>query len=458
MSPVKASLSAFLLGFLALGCSEGSSSQVGEAMSSSRPAIHFLAEEEEVTSTFLPEEVRVTLSGLAPAAAVTLRASMPGYASHATFRADETGAVDVASQAPEEGTYQGADASGLFWSMAPTGGRASLGDQVDVDFSAEVEGEVVATATLRRDATDPGIVETPVRENGLYGVLVTPSTPGPHPALLTWGGSEGGIEWGRQAARLYASLGYTCLGLAYFRAPGLPKRLDDVPIEYFGKAISWIKKRPEAKPDALGVMGVSRGGELALLIGATFPEVKAVVAQVPSGVIWPGEASWSESTVGAWTLGGHELSYVPPTDALPSYRKDAQGHRVEYDTPMFEKMLDAASGKALAAATTPVEKVRGPVLLLASGDDQIWPSCRLASIAMDRLRKSGHAGTFEDDFVCYPEAGHITGTPGLPTTDVSVMTTSSHEWIAIGGTPAGIARAARAGYERKRAFLAKALK
>jgi hypothetical protein len=38
------------------------------------------------------------------------------------------------------------------------------------------------------------------------------------------------------------------------------------------------------------------------------------------------------------------------------------------------------------------------------------------------------------------------------------MTTSSHEWIAIGGTAPGIARAAREGFDRKRAFLAKALK
>src|SRR5262249_29424026 len=160
--------------------------------------------------------------------------------------------------------------------------------------------------------------------------------------------------------RLYASLGYTCLGLAYFRAPGLPSRLDDVPLEYFGKALSWMKQRPEVKADAIGVVGVSRGGELALIVAATLPHVKAVVAQVPSGVVWPGDPGWPETEAGPWTLGGKELSYVPLTDALPVYARDAHGRTVEHDTPMYTAMLDAASPAALDAATTRVEKVRGP--------------------------------------------------------------------------------------------------
>ena len=97
------------------------------------------------------------------------------------------------------------------------------------------------------------------------------------------------------------------------------------------------------------------------------------------------------------------------------------------------------------------------LLMLASADDQIWPSCRLAGIAMDRLKGAGHAAAFADELVCYPAAGHIVGNPGLPTTDLSVVPLSGNTWLAIGGTPAGTARAARDGFERRRAFLAKAL-
>jgi dienelactone hydrolase len=327
------------------------------------------------------------------------------------------------------------------------------GDALDVTVDAEVDGEVVATATLARYATDPGVVETEIQDDGLVAVFVTPGTPGPHPALLAFGGSEGGIDWARRAARHYASLGYSCLGLAYFGAPGLPQHLEDVPLEYFGGALAWMKQRPEVKADAIGVVGASRGGELALILGATFPEVKAVVAHVPSGVVWPGEGP-----AGAWTLAGQELSYVPGDGFEPVVTVDDEGRRVEYGTPMFMAALDAASPAALDAATTRVEKTQGPVLLLASADDQLWPSCRLAGIAMDRLTQTGHAAAFADDLVCYPAAGHILGDPGLPTTGRPFVTLPDHTVLAIGGTPAGTARAAREAFERRRAFLAKALR
>jgi hypothetical protein len=95
--------------------------------------------------------------------------------------------------------------------------------------------------------------------------------------------------------------------------------------------------------------------------------------------------------------------------------------------------------------------------MLASGDDQIWPSCRLSTIAMDRLTRLGHKDAFGDDLVCYPDAGHIVGVPGMPTTDLGVVPLADHTWLAVGGTAAGTARAARDSFERKRAFLAKAL-
>jgi dienelactone hydrolase len=426
--------SSILAGLLAIGCADPGASRAG-------PAIHFVTDT-EVTRVFLPEQVHVRLTGFPPASLVTLRASMPGYASRASFVADANGSVDVAAQAPEDGTYQHVDADGLFWSMEPTRGTSAPGDDLDVTVRAEVGGEVVTTASLARYAADPGVVETEVHDHGLVAVFVTPEAPGPHPALLAFGGSEGGIAFGRWAARHYASLGYACLGLAYFGAPGLPPHLADVPLEYFGEALSWMKQRPEVDAGAIGVVGVSRGGELALVLGATFPEVKAVIAHVPSGVVWP-----AETVGGAWTLGGQELPYVPPTGAAP-----------ERGTPAYTAMLDAAAPAALDAATTRVEKVHGPVLLLASADDQVWPSCRLAGIAMDRLTRAEHAAAFGDDLVCYPAAGHVVPNPGLPTTDLSVITLPDHTSFAAGGTPAGTARAARDGFERRRAFLARALR
>lgn len=453
--------SLLLVSSLALGCGQERSLSTPTESAEADPRIHFVTgADTEVTRVFLPEQIHVKLSSFPPASRVTLRASIPGYASRADFLTDAAGSLDTASQSPLDGTYRGADADGLFWSMVATAAPpASPGDDSDVTVDAAVEGEVVVSATLTRRAVADGLVETAVDEAGLVGVFVTPAAPGPHPALLIFGGSEGGLEYGLRYARHYASLGYSCLGVAYFDAAGLPPYLESLPLEYFGKALSWMKARPEVRADAIGVLGASRGGELALLLGATFPEIKAVIASVPSGVVWSGwnpEHPWKQAS--SWTLAGQQIAYVPDTDALPLWTMDEVGRTVEHGTPMFDAALDAASPEKLDAATTRVEKVNGPVLMLAAGDDQVWPSCRLADLAMKRLTATGHAAKFADEQVCYPDAGHLLGSPGLPTTDPALLRSDRQIWIALGGTPAGIAHAQRDAFERKRAFLARELR
>jgi dienelactone hydrolase len=302
------------------------------------------------------------------------------------------------------------------------------------------------------------LIETPVNDDGLVGVFVTPAGPGPHPALLTFGGSEGGLRSGQGLARFYATLGYSCLGVAYFAEDGLPSSLTQIPLEYLGKALVWLQNRPEVAPDKIGVMGGSRGGELALLLGAHFAEVKAVVAQAPSGVVWP---AWSnaQGIVSSWTFTGQDLAYVPPTNAQPIVTQDEEGHDVYHYTPTFNGMLDDATPAEIDAASARAEDTMGPVLMIGGADDQLWPSCRLAEIAMARLEAAGHVASFADDFQCYPDAGHGLGSPGYPTTGSTVVQHPiSKEWIELGGTPVGIAHANRESFERKRAFLGAALK
>src|SRR5258708_18671618 len=81
----------------------------------------------------------------------------------------------------------------------------------------------------------------------LHGVLVLPSSAGKHPGVLVLGGSEGGVP--RQRAAWLASHGFAALALAYFNYEDLPPRLEAIPLEYFGRAIGWLMKRPEVAPD-----------------------------------------------------------------------------------------------------------------------------------------------------------------------------------------------------------------
>ena len=64
---------------------------------------------------------------------------------------------------------------------------------------------------------------------------------------------------------------------------------DDVP--------AWIRLSG-LDADRLAVVGFSRGGELALLLGASFPAIKAVVSNVGGGIV----VSSLDGATSAWSL------------------------------------------------------------------------------------------------------------------------------------------------------------
>jgi acetyl esterase/lipase len=133
------------------------------------------------------------------------------------------------------------------------------------------------------------------------------------------GGSEGGLL-GEGVAATLARRGYAALALAYFGTRSLPSELVEIPVEYFAEALRWRRLRPdEADGDRVALMGGSKGGELALLLGATYPEdIRAVVGYVPSGVVYQGVSFdpwyYVRGVRSSWTSRGKSVPFV---DASP---------------------------------------------------------------------------------------------------------------------------------------------
>src|SRR5262249_47788833 len=160
-------------------------------------------------------------------------------------------------------------------------------------------------------------------------------------------------------------------------------------------------------------------------------------ATVPSGYVW---GSVSIPIQAAWTLGGQDVAYVPSSGAQPEITTDAAGNQLEIDAPVFLADIHAASTAALAAAPNAAAKTHGPNRMLAGASDQLWSSCNLSQPAWERLGAMGHVAAHADDYQCYSNAGHWFGTPDVPTTASSEYYDANFaEWVAIGGTPAGIA-------------------
>ncbi len=264
-------------------------------------------------------------------------------------------------------------------------------------------------------AAMPAFAQTPDANlpDGLVGQFHAGGT-GRRPGLLVLGGSEGGLGTGAAGAKLLAAEGFSSLGLAYFKAPGLPEALENIPLEYFLRALDWLAKQPSVDPKRIGVWGGSKGAEMALLLGSRDPRIKAVVAAAPSSVVWAGVDSVNQArmlTIGSsWSWKGQPLPYV---------RYDFSGFKG------IRAMYDQSYAKAPAEAVIAVEKINGPMLLISGGKDELWPSTPMAEAMMERLDKARFP--HKHVHLSYPDASHSVGGP--PATPLP-GTTASGQFLA----------------------------
>jgi dienelactone hydrolase len=414
----------------------------------------------QITPTPALQDVplRIRLSGLTPSSTVKVAAEMTArggttWRSHAVFRVDGAGGVDIDSARPVEGTYKDPSAMGLVWSMSrdqssPTAPPKRPRDPVNITFSASPETGISIQTTVDRLLAAPGVTYRSLESRSqLKGGWWLPAGPGPHPAVIVLGGSGGGADHDRAA--LYASHGFAALALAYFRAPGLPRGLVNVPLEYVGSAIDHTLDTMRPPKDFVAVEGISRGGELALLVGATFPKVRAVVGIMASGLVMgafgdpePGDPQ----SPTAWTLGKKPVPDLfagnprvdwseskPEVSLVPGYLAAMR------DTPSVER------------ATILVERIRGPVLLITGKDDRLAPRFELAEIARRRLEQHRHPWPYEH--LSYENTGHTIAPPYVPATADRFAHPVSKEVLAVGGTTEGRAHANEDWWPKALAFL-----
>lgn len=417
-----------------------------------------------MTSALWTDKMDVRLSGFAPSTDVTVTARYTGWGATAVFKTDASGNVDLATASAESGSYTGVDREGLIWSMTASKSVSDTGQNpYSLRFSAALDAtsDPIASATLDRPAMASDVTCSNVSDNGLVGYYCAKQGVSGVGGIVTFGGSEGGLGTGQVLAEYYASLGYPSLGLAYFGATGVPAELSQIPLEYFQTAFTWLAKQSGVDSSKLAVVGGSRGGELALLLGATFPNVSAVVAVLPSGVLWGAPTGVGNAEVASWTYQGQPLAWVPYGEGAETKISEPDGVTAYSDTPLFQQSITNATSNQLTQAATLVENTKGPILMFAAADDQIWPSCDLAKISMDRLTSAGHVAKYGDTLTCYSDAGHNVTPFSLNVPTTSAMHSSTEEFgefLALGGTPSGINHAARDSDDQTRAFLAKNLK
>jgi hypothetical protein len=420
----------------------------------------------------------VAMRNILPGTRVKLTASRPDargrtWAAVGEYLADAAGTIDVDVSPSLAGSYTGVSAHGLWCSALPVAPEKlkeyladlqkhpELGTAPNLDVSAlytvsvtaSIDAKPVATATATR-SYGHGIVPEEVTAAGGVRGRFFPAAHGAAPGVpvVVLAGSGGGLP--ETQAALLASHGHPALAQGIFAYRDLPATLREIPLESFRAGAEWLKQRTGAKQVA--IMGTSRGSEGAGLAASYFPEqFSAAIVYVPShltnGAFGPGITD----VVAAWTYAGKPLA--ADHGETDSNNAGDSAHAEEppgfIGTPYYLKTWsDPAVSRAVGI---PYERMHGPVLAIAGGADEMWPSFIGAEQIRRRLAEHGKADQVETH--TYPGAGHMVSRVGTggPLSSF-VFHPVAKDFEATGGLPNANCEGSFDAWEKVLAFLAKA--
>lgn len=371
------------------------------------------------------------LTGLIPGAETVITIEVTDHAGtrwfgQSVYVADANGIVSPAEIAPVRGMYEGIQAAGPFWSMVGGDRFATADDaagQISVSSTAG-EQTVRRTFTWQSPRKHTNLVSEPLDLPHLDATLyLPPNAREPLATVLVIGGSGGGTN--QERASLLVRHGYAVVDIAYFDAPGTPPYfLETFPLERIFAVIDALQVDDRIAADKIALMGRSYGAQMALILSVYDPRITAVIAEGPSNMVSgaPGTYPYGDAR-SAWSVRGKPLPF----------------HKGE-SMPAEETLI-------------PVERFKGPVLLISGADDKIWPAKLMADALVQRRVMAGLDA--QTDHLTYPNAGHnfgggeqAYGIPNLP---------PKNRRGRSGGTNAGNSIAAIEAWEATLAFLENAL-
>ncbi|MGW8954544.1 acyl-CoA thioester hydrolase/BAAT C-terminal domain-containing protein [Streptomyces sp. NPDC055709] len=241
--------------------------------------------------------------------------------------------------------------------------------------------------------------------NPWEGVLIAPAD-GVDCGVLVLAGSSGRIE--RERARILAEQGSAALAIRWLGGPGQSPGICEIPLETFTAAVDLLRSGGAQR---IGILGVSKGSEAALLTAAHDPRVDVVIALSPTSRVWcnvgPGLDGERQPYRSSWTWRERPVPVMPLDDSWAATQPTSRPLAIRGWYDLSEKSFPQLVGPA----EFPVEKARAELLLVAGGDDAMWPSLPFAE---QLAQRRGAAGA-EVRLVTRYDAGHRPRLPGEST-------------------------------------------
>ncbi|XP_068127981.1 acyl-coenzyme A amino acid N-acyltransferase 1-like [Hyperolius riggenbachi] len=332
------------------------------------------------------------------------------FYSRAFYRSDDEGKVDLEHTPATGGDFCGVHPMGLFWALKSTTPFFRLMKcdvmgspfEIHLEVYCHLEMNVIpecspeASACLRRWYVAPGVQRVQVREGRMRGALFLPPGEGPFRGVIDLFGRFGGLVEFRSS--LLASHGFAALALAYFAYEDLPKTFNSLDLKYFEEATEFLSNHPKVSRGGIGVLGVSKGAEVALAMASYLPQVAATVCI--NGTI---AASGNTINYGDLVLPGIPFQ---TEKVIFTHYGSCNAFYIVGDPTKPENQ----------ANMFPVEKARGPVLFVVGDKDESYDSLYFAKISSARAEKHGKKNVYIDS---YPGAGHLLELPCSPFCPVS---------------------------------------
>lgn len=214
--------------------------------------------------------------------------------------------------------------------------------------------------------------------------IFLPNDNKPHPGIVLFHGSEGGSQRNMWVhALLLAQSGFSVMTFCWWdcgrdtRSEPVQTLMSDIEIENSVKAIDWFRKSQHVqRQKGVGLYGISKGAELALVIASLSDQlpfkVGAVVAHSPTDIIEKGSnINWLDSRCWVCNEGVSECAFDQEFWNRACGKIDGDFAPKDRDSlPMWRW-----KGVRLAInSRIEFEKFAGPMLITAGEEDTVWLS------------------------------------------------------------------------------------
>lgn len=331
------------------------------------------------------------------------------YEAYAFFISDKNGEIDLSTQKPESGTYNWIDSMGLISSLKKVpSNEKNISQEFSIDnnfiikISVECNGSI-ESESIERMFKNTNIKRQKINDKFIGELFYTGNSD--NKTIILLGGSGGGMESIASIAGPLSSHGFNVLSVGYFGEEGLPKYLQEIPLEYFENVVSWIHNNPLLNSE-IYLHGTSKGGELALLLASKYNDFTKVVANLPHAYCFQGlQGMVAAENVSSWSYQGLVLPYIKLDNNIFF---EEQKRCISKNIPFgfancYKNGVEVADNRE--EARIKVENSNADILLISGEEDNIWNTHDGCSEMIDVLRKNNYKHKYK--LLSYKSMGHI---------------------------------------------------